>query len=84
MSSRAMRVWRSLQTPLGTLSEPTIYPTDNGAKPVEVVDVNLDSRPDVVTAHNSSNVVGVYLQQPDGSLRPCRSQIAPAAPARSP
>ena len=37
-------------------------------EPVEVVDVNGDGLSDIVTAHGGWLALGVYLQQPDGTL----------------
>jgi len=58
------------QTATAGLAPPVSYPSYDIPEPVEVADVDLDGRADVVTLHGGWNDAGVYLQQPDGTLGP--------------
>jgi Domain of unknown function DUF11/FG-GAP-like repeat len=50
------------QTEEGTLADPVIYASYDIPEPVEVADVDLDGRDDVVTLHGGWNRAGVYPQ----------------------
>jgi uncharacterized protein DUF11/VCBS repeat protein len=56
------------QTATGLLGPPAAYPSYDIPEPVEVADVDLDGRADVVTLHGGWNQAGVYRQQPGGTL----------------
>ena len=56
------------QTAAGTLAAPAAYPSYDIPEPVEVADVDLDGRADVVTLHGGWNEAGLYRQQPGGAL----------------
>ena len=56
------------QTAAGALAPPTSYPSYDIPEPVEVADVDLDGRADVVTLHGGWNEAGLYRQQPGGAL----------------
>jgi hypothetical protein len=58
------------QTATAGLAPPVSYPSYDIPEPVEVADVDLDGRGDVVTLHGGWDDAGVYLQQPDGTLGP--------------
>jgi hypothetical protein len=58
------------QTASGTLAAPVSYPSYDIPEPVDVADVDLDGRADVVTLHGGWNEAGVYRQQTDGTLAP--------------
>jgi hypothetical protein len=50
------------QTEEGTLADPVVYTSYDIPEPVEVADVDLDGRDDVVTLHGGWNRAGVYPQ----------------------
>ena len=52
----------------GTLNAPVAYTSYDIPEPVEVADVDLDGRADVVTLHGGWNRAGAYLQQAGGTL----------------
>jgi hypothetical protein len=52
----------------GGLAGTVSYPSYDIPEPVDVADLNLDGRADVVVLHGGWNEAGVYLQQPDGTL----------------
>jgi hypothetical protein len=52
----------------GTLAAPVSYPSYDVPEPVDVADVDLDGRADVVTLHGGWNAAGVYRQTPSGTL----------------
>jgi Zn-dependent metalloprotease len=52
----------------GNLLPPVSFPSYDIPDPVEVADVNLDDRLDIVTLHSGWSRAGVYLGQEDGSL----------------
>ena len=52
----------------GTLSGPVSRTSYDIPEPVEVADLDLDGRADIVTLHGGWNEAGVYRQLPDGSL----------------
>jgi hypothetical protein len=52
----------------GTLGDPIVYASYDIPSPVEVADVDLDGRSDVLTLHGGWNRAGVYLQQVGGGL----------------
>jgi hypothetical protein len=56
----------------GTFPSPTIYSTGLGSYPqcVSVVDVNSDSKPDIIVANNGGNNVGVLLNSGSGMFLP--------------
>lgn len=56
------------QTATAGLAPPVSYPSYDIPEPVEVADVDLDGRPDVVTLHGGWSEAGVYLQRSDGTL----------------
>jgi hypothetical protein len=56
------------QTSTGTLASPVRYPSYDIPEPVEVADVDLDGRPDVLTLHGGWNDAGLYRQQSNGTL----------------
>jgi hypothetical protein len=56
------------QTEDGTLAEPIIYASYDIPEPVEVADVDLDGRDDVVTLHGGWNRAGVYPQHVAGGF----------------
>jgi hypothetical protein len=58
------------QTASGTLAAPVSYPSYDIPEPVDVADVDLDGRADVLTLHGGWNEAGVYRQQTDGTLAP--------------
>jgi hypothetical protein len=59
-----------LQNDSGTLDPPISYSSYDIPEPVEIGDVNLDGRNDVILAHGGWNAMGVYLQGEDGGLLP--------------
>jgi fibronectin type 3 domain-containing protein len=56
------------QTGSATLAAPVSYPSYDIPEPVDVADVNLDGRADVVTLHGGWLQAGIYLQLLDGTL----------------
>jgi hypothetical protein len=56
------------QTASGTLASPVSHPSYDIPEPVEVADVDLDGRADVVTLHGGWLDAGVYRQHADGTL----------------
>ena len=58
------------QTEEGTLAEPIVYASYDIPEPVEVADVDLDGRADVVTLHGGWNRAGVYAQHVVGGFAP--------------
>jgi FG-GAP-like repeat/Domain of unknown function DUF11 len=52
----------------GALEAPVSYESYDIPEPVDVADVDLDGRADVVTLHGGWNEAGVYRQQADGTL----------------
>jgi len=56
------------QTEEGTLAEPIVYASYDIPEPVEVADVDLDGRDDVVTLHGGWNRAGVYAQHVVGGF----------------
>ena len=49
--------------------DPTTYATDNQPEAaVAVVDVNSDSKPDIIVANSGSNTVGVLLNTGNGTF----------------
>jgi hypothetical protein len=56
------------QTSTGTLAAPVSYPSYDVPDPVDVADLDLDGRADVVTLHGGWEKAGVYRQQADGTL----------------
>lgn len=60
-----------LQNGSGTLtSPPTSLTSYDIPESVDVADVNLDGKQDVIVLHGGWTAAGVYLQQADGSLAP--------------
>ncbi|MBX3056562.1 MAG: PKD domain-containing protein [Anaerolineae bacterium] len=58
------------QTITGTLTLQATYNAFDIPEPVEIADVNLDGRLDVIVAHGGWVRVGVFLQQANGTLAP--------------
>ena len=56
------------QTAGGVLTGPASHTSYDIPEPVEVADLDLDGRDDIVTLHGGWNEAGVYRQLPDGSL----------------
>lgn len=56
------------QTTSGALGSPVSHSSYDIPEPVEVADVDLDGRRDIVTLHGGWNRAGVYLQQAGGGL----------------
>ena len=56
------------QTAAGTLAPPARYPSYDIPEPVDVADVDLDGRADVVTLHGGWNRAGLYRQSASGGL----------------
>jgi fibronectin type 3 domain-containing protein len=56
------------QTGSATLAASVSYPSYDIPEPVDVADVNLDGRADVVTLHGGWLEAGIYLQLLDGTL----------------
>jgi fibronectin type 3 domain-containing protein len=52
----------------GALSAPVSYPSYDIPQPVDVADLDLDGRADVVTLHGGWLNAGVYRQRADGTL----------------
>jgi fibronectin type 3 domain-containing protein len=55
-------------TDLGTLAAPDSHTSYDIPEPVEIADLDLDGRADVVTLHGGWNKAGVYRQRGDGTL----------------
>jgi hypothetical protein len=58
------------QTVAGTLQLDATYSAYDIPEPVEVADVDMDGRQDVVTIHSGWLAMGVFLQKTDGTLSP--------------
>jgi len=58
------------QTAGGTLAGVQSYPSYDIPEPVDVADVDLDGRPDVVVLHGGWDEAGIYRQQANGTLAP--------------
>jgi len=58
------------QTDSGSLAAPVSYPSFDIPEPVEVGDLDLDGRADVVVLHGGWQQLGVYRQQSGGILAP--------------
>lgn len=58
------------QTGSGVLDTAVSYPAYDIPEPVEISDVNLDGRMDVLTAHGGWVRMGLFLQQSNGTLGP--------------
>jgi hypothetical protein len=58
------------QSAAGTLGAPVVHASYDIPEPVEVADVDLDGRADVVTLHGGWNRAGVYLQHVTAGLAP--------------
>ncbi|MFZ0545276.1 MAG: VCBS repeat-containing protein [Candidatus Promineifilaceae bacterium] len=58
------------QTVTGTLKLDATYSAYDIPEPVEIADVDMDGLQDVVTIHGGWEAMGVFLQQPDGTLSP--------------
>jgi hypothetical protein len=56
------------QTATGTLGAPVSYPGYDIPEPVDIADLDLDGRADVVTLHGGWNEAGLYRQQTNGTL----------------
>jgi hypothetical protein len=56
------------QNSAGTLDAAVSYPSLDNPGPVEVADLDVDGRADVVTLHNGWYAAGVYRQQGNGAL----------------
>lgn len=53
-----------------TFNAQTTYPVGNGPFSVKVVDVNSDSKPDIIVTNADSNNVGVLFSKGNGSFAP--------------
>ena len=58
------------QNQFGTFDNPVSLGSYDIPEPVVAADVNRDGNDDVLVLHGGWNRMGVYLQQPDGSLGP--------------
>ncbi len=58
------------QTAAGTLASPVQYTSYDIPEPVDVADLNLDGKADVVTVHGGWLRAGIYLQGAGGTLGP--------------
>ena len=58
------------QTTAGTLASPVPYTSYDIPEPVEVADLDLDGKADVVTLHGGWLRAGIYLQGAGGTLGP--------------
>jgi hypothetical protein len=67
------------QTGAGTLAAAVSYPSFDLPGAVDVADLDLDGRADVVTMHDGWNSAGVYRQQADGTLGPEERSSVPSA-----
>jgi hypothetical protein len=65
--SARMALWRQL--PDGSLDLPVIHDSYDIPEPVEIADLDLDGRADVVTLHGGWLQAGVYLGRADGWLQ---------------
>lgn len=54
----------------GTLDPPVSVTSYDGPQSIEIADVNTDGRMDVVVVHGGWLAMGLYLQNPDGTLAP--------------
>ncbi|MGH3117882.1 MAG: FG-GAP repeat domain-containing protein, partial [Gaiellales bacterium] len=63
----------------GSLAAPVRYPSADIPEAVEAADLNGDGLRDVVVLHTGSLVLGIYLQQADGTLTPEGTRYAPTA-----
>jgi len=54
----------------GVLLAPVSYPSKASPGPLTVADVNGDGRNDVVVQHPGQSLLGIYLQNADGTLAP--------------
>ncbi len=68
-----------LQNSTGALDPPISYSSYDIPEPVEVADVDLDGRNDVIVAHGGWNAMGVYLQGANGTLLPYELYSLPYA-----
>jgi hypothetical protein len=59
-----------LQDDAGIMETALSLPSHDIPQPVEVADINLDGRKDVLTVHGGWRYLGVYIQDRDGSLMP--------------
>jgi hypothetical protein len=67
-NSPSSRVALWVQLADGTLDFPVIHGSYDIPEPVEMGDLDLDGRADVVTLHGGWNQAGVYLGRSDGTL----------------
>jgi FG-GAP-like repeat/Fibronectin type III domain len=58
------------QTGSGTLAAPLSYASYDVPEPIEVADVDLDRRADLLVLHGGWQALGVYRQQSGGTLGP--------------
>ncbi len=58
------------QTVTGSLAVAATYDAYDIPEPIEIADVDMDGRQDVVMAHGGWNRIGVFLQNQDGTLAP--------------
>ena len=67
------------QTITGSLVLNAKYSAYDIPEPVEIADVNLDGREDVLVANGGWNTLSVFLQQQDGTLAPYERYAIPYA-----
>ena len=67
------------QTVSGTLQLDATYNAYDIPEPVEIIDVDMDGLQDVLVAHGGWIQVGIFLQQPDGTLAPYLLDTIPYA-----
>jgi fibronectin type 3 domain-containing protein len=67
-NSPSSRVALWTQRSDGTLGEPVVQTSYDIPEPVDVADLDLDGRADVVTLHGGWQQAGVYLGRADGTL----------------
>jgi len=69
-----------LQNKLNTLDTPVAYPAYDLPGSIEIADINLDGRNDVIVVHGGWHSVGVFLQNSTGALLPYERYAVPYQP----
>lgn len=72
------------QNAAGQLEFIKTYPAYDCPEPVEIADVNLDGRADLLTAHGGWKALSVYYQKTNGSLNPYQLSAIPYATSYGP
>lgn len=72
------------QTEEGVLQQRTTYPAYDIPEPMEIADINLDGRLDLLAVHGGWQALSVYFQRPDGSLANYQPYSLPYASHYSP